>query len=197
MILLVAVGAGILAGWSYARWQKRAWYPPVFQASWLAGIGFLPQWLAIYWPTSRVWLSNEIVAWCLVASQSLLLVFAVRNLSLPGMPLLAIGLGCNLAVIAANGGFMPMTVDAFTSLAGKQVLGQITLGERLGPGSKDILLSETQMLLPWLSDRFVFPEFMPYRVAFSAGDVLIAGGAFWLLCAGQAPRLDISESGVN
>jgi hypothetical protein len=140
-------------------------------------------------------LSDETAAFCLVISQTLLLAFALLNRHLPGMWLLAAGLGCNLAVIAANHGFMPMTVEAFTSLADAEALERMTLGARLSQASKDILLPETQIRLPWLADRFVFPEFMPHRVAFSSGDVLVAAGAFWMLWSGQADP-PVPESGV-
>jgi hypothetical protein len=33
----------------------------------------------------------------------------------------------------------------------------------------------------WLSDRFLVPQWSPYRVTFSLGDIFISLGAFWLL----------------
>lgn len=115
----------------------------------------------------------------------MLLVFALINISITGMPLLAFGLGCNLAVILANEGFMPLTWEAAASLADPTVLNSLELGGRISVGSKDILLLDAQIILPWLADRFVPPHFMPYRFAFSLGDIGIAVGAFWLLIAGR------------
>lgn len=181
MILLTAVVAGTLTGWGYARWNGRDWHPPVFRATWLVVLGFLPQMAAFYLPYTRRLLSDEVASISLVCSQMMLLVFALVNAQLPGMLLLAFGLGCNLAVIMANGGFMPLTLDAAANLVDPSVLNSLVIGERISSASKDILLPQSQILLSWLSDRFVPPPFMPYRFAFSLGDVFIAVGAFWML----------------
>jgi len=181
VILLTAVVAGTLTGWGYARWSGRDWHPPIFRAVWLVVLGFLPQMVAFYLPYTRRLLSDEVASISLVCSQMMLLVFALVNAQLPGMLLLAFGLGCNLAVIMANGGFMPLTLSAATNLVDPSVLNSLVIGERISSASKDILLPESQILLPWLSDRFVPPSFMPYRFAFSLGDVFVAVGAFWML----------------
>ncbi len=175
--------AGVLIGWVYARWKGWPWHPPVFQSAWLVLIGFLPQWFAFYLPLTRQHLPDKVVSACLVSSQLLLLLFAGINRHLTGMPLLALGLGCNLAVILANGGFMPLTWEAAASLSSPSILKSLELGERISSSSKDVLLLNTQIALPWLADRFVPPHFMPYRFAFSLGDLFIAAGAFWLLVA--------------
>lgn len=170
-----------MTSWGYARYKGWTWHPPFFQHIWLVVIGFLPQWFAFYLPATRHYIPDRIASACLVGSQILLLAFAAVNFRLAGMPALAFGLVCNLAVIMANGGFMPMTWDAATNLAGPSVVRSLELGGRMSNGSKDILLLDSQIVLPWLADRFVPPDFMPYRFAFSLGDIFIAAGAFWLL----------------
>jgi hypothetical protein len=181
VILLTAVVAGTLTGWGYARWQGQAWQPPVFRAVWLVFLGFLPQLAAFYLSYTRHLLPNEIASASLICSQIALLAFALVNLHLPGMWLLAFGLACNLAVILVNGGFMPLSIETAARFANPSVLGKLALGERISSASKDILLPESRIFLPWLSDRFVPPSFMPYRFAFSLGDVFVAAGAFWIL----------------
>jgi len=144
-------------------------------------LGFLPQWIAFYLPYTRKLLPDQIAAASLVCSQLILLLFVVLNLHLPGMALLALGFACNLAVIFANGGFMPLPVEAATRLVDQSVFNRLTVGERISSTSKDVLLPESQIVFSWLADRFVPPQFIPYRFAFSLGDVCIAAGAFWLL----------------
>jgi hypothetical protein len=69
------------------------------------------------------------------------------------------------------------------------------IGERISSASKDILLPEVQIRLPWFADRFTSPLSLPYRFAFSLGDVLVAAGTFWLLLIGQPKYIETTKSG--
>jgi hypothetical protein len=106
----------------------------------------------------------------------LLLIFAWCNRHNAGLPLLGLGLGLNLLVIMANGGFMPITPEMV-----KQILPfthiNYDLYDRV---SKDIVLPISETYFWHLSDRF-YIQLLGYRVAYSLGDVFIAIGAFWLL----------------
>lgn len=195
MILLTAVAAGTLAGWGYARWKGIVWQPPTFKATGLVALGFLPQLLVFYLPQTRSLLPDEVASVSLVSSQLMLVLFALLNWRVSGMPVLTLGLACNLVVILANGGFMPLTVDAASRLVSQAVLNSLIIGERISSASKDILLPETRILLPWLADRFVPPQNMPYRFAFSLGDVFVAVGAFWMLIRSRSSAF-MSDSGV-
>jgi len=185
VILLTAIATGLLAGWGYARWKGAAWQSPVFRVTWLVALGFVPQLVAVYLPSTRKLLTNEAASLCLISSQILLLFFTSLNIRIPGMPVLALGLACNLTVILANGGFMPLSTETASRLVSPMVLDRLTVGERVSSASKDILLREPSIRLPWLADRFVPPQNFPYRFAFSLGDIFIALGTFWILARGK------------
>lgn len=188
MVLLSAVIAGAVTGWGYARWQGRTWHPPVFRSVWLVFLGFLPQLAAIYLPSTRRILSDDFASSGLIISQLLLLFFSLINIRIPGMAILALGLGLNLVVIVMNGGFMPLPLETAEKFVNPRVLSGLEIGERIDSSSKDVLLPESEIVLPWLADRFVSPKWLSYRFAFSAGDIFVAAGAFWML-SGLQPAL--------
>ena len=185
MILLVAILAGLVVGLSLARLQKRPWTVPPLHKPWLVIIAFLPQFFNLYLPATRTWGSDDLAAAGLVVSLVLLLVFCWINRRLSGVWLLALGLAFNLLVIAANGGFMPISLQTASRLVPPETLAAIENGSRFG--YKDILLLPEQTRLIWLSDHFLPPEGFPYQVAFSLGDVFIAAGAFWLMVTQGKP----------
>ena len=95
------------------------------------------------------------------------------------MPLVGIGLGLNLLVMLANGGLMPITWEALH----KAGLTGLALGSEPGSrivATKDVLLPREQTHLWILSDILVIPAQFPIRSVCSVGDVLLAGGIFWL-----------------
>ena len=144
---------------------------------WLVPVAFIPQFLVFGLPSLQQ-LPDALVAGILVSSQFLLLVFACANCRHPGFPILLLGLALNLAVILLNGGYMPISPEILARVVPGAEPDTWQTGERLGM-SKDILLPYSSMKLGWLSDRFLFPDWVSYRVAFSFGDILIAAGAFW------------------
>jgi hypothetical protein len=182
LILLIALPAGLLTGLLAARWRRTRWEVPTLRCAWLAVVAFVPQYLAIYFLPTRGLLSDEWAAAGLLLSQALFLVFCWLNRRLPGIPILVAGIAANLLVMALNGGFMPISPETASRLVPPGTLDDWASGSRFG--WKDILLTQENTRLALLSDRLLPPQWSPYQVAFSLGDVLVAAGAFWLMAAG-------------
>jgi hypothetical protein len=111
------------------------------------------------------------------------------------MVLLGTGLALNLAAIILNGGFMPLPVETARALLPPPTFAQLVVGAPIGPGSKDILLPESSIVLPWLADRFGSPAGVNRPFAFSIGDVFVALGVIVLLS--RAPDPEASHQEIN
>lgn len=98
-----------------------------------------------------------------VASTAAVLVAVLRNITIPGVALIAIGAAMNLVAIIANGGWMPADPAALTSVGG------------LGSGYTNSIVVGDPALRP-LTDIFALPAWLPLANVFSLGDVLIAAG---------------------
>lgn len=192
MVLLTALAAGLLVGIGGSRSQKRPWTLPQLRYLWLILVAFLPQGLAFYLPATRDRFPDGLAAAALITSQILLLAFCWLNRRVAGVGLLALGTALNLLVIAANGGFMPISPQTAARLVSPETLQSIAIGERFG--IKDVLLLPEQTRLPWLSDVLLPPRWFPYQVAFSVGDLWIAVGAFWLTASQGMPFKTASTS---
>ncbi|RIK40828.1 MAG: hypothetical protein DCC55_13815 [Chloroflexi bacterium] len=187
MILLYAVFAGLIAGWLRAWYHQGHLVLPELHLLWLVPLAFAPQWLAFFWPPTRELINMRMAAVILVGSQVLLLIFAWANRKHRAFWWLGLGLLLNLLVIVLNGGLMPVSPETLSRLFTNTNPEEWQVGQRVGT-SKDIVLPEHATRLAWLSDRFLLPEWMPQRAAFSLGDVLIAVGAFWFLWQAGAVR---------
>ncbi|MFL5770515.1 MAG: DUF5317 family protein, partial [Chloroflexota bacterium] len=102
----------------------------------------------------------------------------VRNLQLPGMPLIVIGAVSNMAAILANGGYMPATAEALTAV---------------GKSPPTIYSNSAVVADPALApliDRFALPPSLPLANVFSIGDVILGAGVVVLIVVAmrRSPR---------
>jgi hypothetical protein len=180
MILALAVAVGVVA--SLVRYRGRAF-------SQIAAIPLHSAWLALLAVVVQVPLlraaagPTQRLAWqqaLFLVSHLLLLVFVWRNRRLAGMQLLGLGVICNLLVILANGGFMPITPKTLVQINPGTTLEQWPPGLHYGH-SKDIILSQAETRLGALADVLVIPPPFPWPTAFSLGDLLLAAGVVVLL----------------
>jgi hypothetical protein len=123
----------------------------------------------------------------LATSYALLLLFAVMNVRLPGMPLILFGLACNAVVIVANGG-MPVSVDALER-SGQSDVVQPLIEEG---ADKHHALDDDDMLT-FLAD--VIPVHGPIAQVISVGDVFVYAGLIWLVVAAMRARSPLASSG--
>jgi hypothetical protein len=146
----------------------------------------LLQFWVIYVPERQAngWTVRVLV---LIASYLILAGFVWLNRRVPGMWLLGVGLLVNLAVMVANGGYMPVTREALEAAGHAQLI----LGDGPGArvmGSKDVVLPLAETHLGILSDIFVVPPPFPIPSVFSVGDVLIGLGIFRLVQRAMGTR---------
>ncbi|TMD29436.1 MAG: hypothetical protein E6I94_06620 [Chloroflexi bacterium] len=155
--VLVGLLVGVLAGGrasGLGRVRFR-WAPLVFA-------GFLTQVVLFSAPVAeRVgWLGAPIY----VASTALVLVVLLRNMAVPGLPIVALGALSNFLAIVANGGYMPASAGALAAL-----------GKSPAAGYSNSAVVADPALAP-LTDVFALPARLPFANVFSIGDVLIGVG---------------------
>ena len=115
-------------------------------------------------------------------SYPLLLVFVWRSRRLGAILIVGLGIACNLVVVVANGGWMPISPEALTRINPGSVVEQWPTETHYNH-SKDIILARKDTRLRALSDALIAPPPFPWPTAFSVGDLVIAIGVVFLLLA--------------
>jgi Family of unknown function (DUF5317) len=166
-VLVIAVLLGYVAGGRLRALEqlRLRWW-------WLAPLGLLMQ-LAPLPLHGHV--DKQVSVGLLIASYPVLLAFVWRNIRLPGLPLMFIGLAMNLLVISVNDG-MPVTRHAL------EASGQGNLLQDLihHGGAKHHLAGPDDALLPLADVIAIGP---PVRQVVSAGDLVVYAGLVWLIVA--------------
>jgi uncharacterized protein DUF5317 len=179
LLFLVPLVLALLAMMLGGRPEKLAALP--FRAVWLVVIAFGTQWIVVRIPGRD---PAPLLGGAVIASYTMLLGFLWLNRRVPGLKLALAGTLLNLAVLTANGGFMP--VAPATLAAAHLERPNAVIGQRVAL-SKDILLPPDRAVLADLGDRLTIP--WPIPQALSIGDLLVATGVGWLVLAGMEPRL--------
>lgn len=166
----LAVLLGLLTG-GRLSWLVRN--TTALRLAWLAPLALISQWVFFELPGMD---RHDLVLAGHLLTYALILVFIWANRRLPGMPVLAAGLGLNLLVILLNGG-MPVDPELLRAIGRVGVYQDLV--SRGWSGNVVALTDRT--LLPFLGDWLVLPEPFPARGPYSIGDLFIYAGSFWLL----------------
>ena len=186
MILALAVALGLAISWvRYGNQAFRRIAALPVRSVWLALLALALQWPLLRAPKGPAQNVSTQQALFLL-SHLLLLAFIWRNRQMIGIQIVGLGVICNLLVIVANGGLMPITAETLLQINPGSTLEQWPVGTHYGY-SKDIILPRDQVKLWALSDILVVPPGFLYTAAFSVGDLLIAAGIIVLLQGSRNP----------
>jgi hypothetical protein len=169
--LLIGVALGVLSGGRIDRLGRLSIRWP-----WLIAAGMLIQ-LALFSSPVGAAVGDAGPA-VYLATHVAVLAAVVANVAIPGLRLVALGALSNLAAIAANGGYMPVSGDALAAM-----------GRGAEVGYSNSRLVDAPVLVP-LTDVFSMPTWIPMANVFSIGDVLISAGVLVAVLAtvhGRAP----------
>jgi hypothetical protein len=111
-----------------------------------------------------------------LASYALLIVAAVVNARITGVPIVAAGMFLNLVAILANRGTMPVRPDAMNAA-----------GDDYGTNANSTAMVDPHV--GWLVDRWAAPDWIPLANVFSLGDVVIAAGAVVIVLSAMGVRM--------
>ena len=155
-LLAIGIGIGLGLYWGGSTSNALEWIPPLWQVH-VGGLALTVIVDIVAW-------SGPFMTFLSVLATGALLAFAVINIRIGGMVLVAAGLGLNLFVTVINWG-MPVSTSALTSagiVTTQQAKHLVLTGGRTADGS----------LLGFLGD--VIP--LPWGQVISIGDVLVLVG---------------------
>jgi hypothetical protein len=180
MLLLYFIVAGLLVGWLVGG--RMSGVAGVRFRWWGVALGGLFLQLLLFAPPVAAQVGAAGPA-LYVASTMAVLAALLRNIRLPGLMMVASGALLNLLVIAANGGYMPSSPEAWFRLNGVAALpaGDYT----------NSTLAGALTAFPYLGDILVLPRPLPLANVFSLGDLLIGLGAAWFLVRTMRRRIPV------
>jgi hypothetical protein len=171
MFILYGIPIGIVLGYVLGGRLERLGELR-FRWGWLAVAGLLVQ-VALFSGIADTIAGGGIGEAIYVGSTAAVLVAVLRNIRIPGVPLVAIGAVSNLAAVVANGGVMPTTAAALEAAG---------LSPTDGFSNSAVLAAPA--LAP-LTDVYAVPAGIPLANVFSVGDVLIGIGIVAVIALGM------------
>lgn len=167
-VLLIALTVGMIRGGDLSVLSQHRW-----RWSLLPALAIVLQVLAFLPDVSIPGVARMVAASLHLSSYLLILGFVWINRKIPWVWLIGIGLAANFLVIAANGGFMPVSPNVLPGTSSAPVaLKDVHHNSRL--------MGESTRLR-FLGDVFRTPDWLWIRRTFSVGDILIGLGAFALV----------------
>ena len=171
MFVLYAIPLGIAIGYLMGGRLDRLGELQ-FEWGWLAVAGLAIQ-IVLFSGFVDAGLGRGVGEAIYVASTGAVLLAVWRNLSVPGLPVVAVGAISNLAAIVANEGIMPTTAEALAAA-----------GMGADEGFSNSAVVADPALAP-LTDIFALPPWLPLSNVFSIGDVLIGLGIVLVIALGM------------
>ena len=186
MFILYAIPAGILAGLA-AGGRLTGLGTLHFRWAWVFILGLAVQ-LVLFsdFVTERIGAAGVPIY---VLSTLAVATAIAANIRIKGMPIVLLGAASNLVAIVANGGYMPASAAAMESLG---------MSAKAGYSNSSFVPDPA---LPWLTDIFALPGWLPFSNVFSIGDVLIGLGVVVVMTFAMrspvAPRTPMTPPGVH
>jgi len=143
-----------------------------FKHPWLVLVAVVIKVISISGLYNFVGLAESINPFLRILSLSLVIVFALLNITYRGVPIVGIGLLLNTIVISVNGGNMPINEDYAHLVFTASELGKLKNGLPVD----SFILSSPDTKLSFLGDVLSIPWGGPLLKLFSIGDIVITLG---------------------
>jgi hypothetical protein len=169
LLIVLSIGAGLLRGGSLRNFAALPlrWIPLIIAS-------FVLQ-LFLFTPFLHRPLIDIAVEPLYVLSMLMAAIWVALNWRISGMPLIALGLGSNLAAIVANGGRMPISPE------NALYTGEIANFSGGSTVANNSLLAAPEQVHLWLlTDIVPLPKGIPFSGVFSIGDVVLVAGIMYL-----------------
>ena len=116
-----------------------------------------------------------------LVSYAMVLVWILMNLRLRPMWIVGLGGVLNFLVLAVNGGYMPVSLDALVQA------GEASTANHLAATGvyANVIPMGADTRLNFLGDILAMPDWVPLARVLSLGDIVIAMGIAWLIAKGM------------